>query len=73
MTAVRPPWRAVHRLHSGRAFHSGTITALRGKLKECKVSARAEARSIANVGQSVGLQPYRVGNLGSLRKSSVAF
>ena len=46
-------------------------TALRLALKECKSSARAEARVRTNVAQSVGPQPYRARMLVAGRKSSV--
>ena len=56
----------------GRSFSARTVVVLRAKLKECEVSARAEARSRANVGQSVGPQPPRVGTVRGSRKGSVA-
>ena len=40
---------------------------------ESIVSARAETRARANVGQSVGPQPFRVGAAIAARKASVAF
>jgi hypothetical protein len=56
-----------------RAFRTGSVAALLPRTRECTVSARAKARANANAGQSVGLQPYRVGTVRYLRKSSVAF
>ena len=47
-------------------------TALRLALKECKSSARAEARARVNVGQSVGPQPWRARKAVGTRKTSVA-
>ena len=55
----------------GGSFSTRTTFVLRAKPKECKVSARAEARSRANVGQSVGPQPPRVGTVRGSRRSSV--
>ena len=56
----------------GRSFSTRTTAVLRAKLKECEVSARAEARSRTNVGQSVGPQPPRVGTVRGSRNGSVA-
>ena len=47
-------------------------TAIRLALKECKSSARAEARARTNVGQSVGPQAYRVGSFVTSRKASIS-
>ena len=56
----------------GGPFSARTVVVLRAEPKECKVSARAEARPRINVGQSVGPQPPRVGTVRSPRRSSVA-
>jgi hypothetical protein len=56
----------------GRWFSIRSCFVLCAKLKEFKVSARAVARSRANVGQSVGPQPVRVGTVRSARKSLVS-
>jgi hypothetical protein len=73
MKAVRAPSRQVHRKHFGRAFYLGSVVALLLRIRDYTDSARAEARSRANVRQSVGLQPYRVGTVRCLCESSVAF
>ena len=56
----------------GGPFSARTVVVLRAEPKECKVSARAEARPRINVGQSVGPQPPRVGTVRGSRKGSVA-
>ena len=55
----------------GGPFSARTVVVLRAEPKECKVSARAEARPGINVGQSVGPQPTRVGTVRGSRKGSV--
>ena len=70
VAGAKGPELAISLVH-GRSFSARTTAVLRGKLKECKVSARAEARSKENVGQSVGPQPPRVGTVRGSRKSSV--
>ena len=52
----------------GRWFVARTAVALRAEPKECKAGARAEARPRANVDQSIGPQPPRVGVVRSARK-----
>jgi len=59
------------RVNSDQAFHLGIATALRAA-HECKVGARAEARSGTNVSQSVGPQPLRVRTVCAVRESSAA-
>jgi hypothetical protein len=73
MKGARSPLFLARSTRCDRAFYLGSVAALHLRIREYTVSARAEARARANVGQSVGPQPYRLGNLGSLRKSSVAF
>ena len=55
-----------------RSLQVCTTAVLRAKPQECKVSARADARSRVNASQSVGPQPHRVCTDHGSRKSSVA-
>jgi hypothetical protein len=62
---------SIPRANSSRTFHLGFAAVLRAAHKS-KVGARAEARSRANVCQSVGPQPLRARTVCAARESSVA-
>jgi hypothetical protein len=53
--------------------HARKVVVLRHVRKECKSSARAEARARTNAGRSVGPQPYRARMLVATREISIAF
>jgi hypothetical protein len=68
---LRAPFMSA-RVDSKAIPHTWKAAELRPELQKYKSSARAEARTRTNVGQSVGPQPYRARKVVSTRKASVS-